>query len=402
MKILMFGWEFPPFNSGGLGTACQGLTKGLSSKGIDITFVLPQKVNLNVDYLKLVFGDKKKHKNCYVINSLLQAYSTSESYEKKFLFESEEQIAYGNNLFEEVERYESIAENIAMNEEFEIIHAHDWLTFKAGVAAKKVSGKSLVVHVHATEFDRTAGNGNNQYIYEIEKYGMENADLIIAVSNFTKNKIIDHYGISPDKIRVVHNSVEFENYSLEKIHKLKEHNKIVLFLGRLTIQKGPDYFLYAAKKILEKNHNVIFIIAGNGDMEKFLIQKAAELGISDRVLFTGFLRGEDIFKAYQMADVYVMPSVSEPFGITPLESIAHGTPVIISKQSGVSEVLNHCLKVDFWDIDELSNKIISVLNYKELHQALIENSSKELEKMNWEKSAQNCIDVYNELKGGKK
>jgi len=214
----MFGWEFPPFNSGGLGTACQGLTKGLSSKGIDITFVLPQKVNLNVDYLKLVFGDKKKHKNCYVINSLLQAYSTSESYEKKFLFESEEQIAYGNNLFEEVERYESIAENIAMNEEFEIIHAHDWLTFKAGVAAKKVSGKSLVVHVHATEFDRTAGNGNNQYIYEIEKYGMENADLIIAVSNFTKNKIIDHYGISPDKIRVVHNSVEFENYSLEKIN----------------------------------------------------------------------------------------------------------------------------------------------------------------------------------------
>ena len=398
MKVLMFGWEFPPYNSGGLGTACQGLTKALSTKGAQITFVLPKKVDLNLDYLKLVFGDKNS--SVYVVNSLLKAYLNHETYYQEFSI-NPHPTNYGLSLMEEVERYGRIAEEIARQEEFDVIHAHDWLTFKAGIAAKKVSGKKLVVHVHATEFDRTGGQGNNQLVYDIERQGMHEADMIIAVSNFTKNKIVEHYGVSPAKIRVVHNSVDFENYELSKIPKLREHNKIVLYLGRLTIQKGPDYFIYAAKKVLEKYKNVIFVVAGSGDMEKFLINKTAELGISDHVLFTGFLRGEDLFKAYKMADLYVMPSVSEPFGITPLESMMTGTPTIISKQSGVSEILTHCLKVDFWDVNEMSNKIICALKYKELHETLKENGFKEVQKIKWENSADKTLGVYNELLGVK-
>jgi len=398
MKVLMFGWEFPPYNSGGLGTACQGLTKALSAKGAQITFVLPKKVDLNLDYLKLVFGDKNS--SVYVVNSLLKAYLNHETYYQEFSI-NPHPTNYGLSLMEEVERYGRIAEEIARQEEFDVIHAHDWLTFKAGIAAKKVSGKKLVVHVHATEFDRTGGQGNNQLVYDIERQGMHEADMIIAVSNFTKNKIVEHYGVSPAKIRVVHNSVDFENYELSKIPKLREHNKIVLYLGRLTIQKGPDYFIYAAKKVLEKYKNVIFVVAGSGDMEKFLINKTAELGISDHVLFTGFLRGEDLFKAYKMADLYVMPSVSEPFGITPLESMMTGTPTIISKQSGVSEILTHCLKVDFWDVNEMSNKIICALKYKELHETLKENGFKEVQKIKWENSADKTLGVYNELLGVK-
>lgn len=392
----MFGWEFPPFNSGGLGTACEGLTKALSAKGTEIVFVLPKKVDLNINYAKLVFGDKNS--SFYVVNSLLKSYLNPDSYAQEF-FMNNNPRNYGVSLMEEVERYGKIAEEIAMNENFDVIHAHDWLTFKAGIAAKMVSGKKLVVHVHATEFDRTGGQGNNQLVYDIEKQGMHEADLIIAVSNYTKNKIIENYGISPEKIRVVHNSVDFENYTLSKLSKLKENNKIVLYLGRLTIQKGPDYFIYAAKKVLEKYPNVIFVVAGSGDMEKFLINKTAELGISDRVLFTGFLRGEDLYRAYKMADLYVMPSVSEPFGITPLESLMTGTPVIISRQSGVSEVLNHCLKVDFWDVNDLSNKIIAVLRHEELCSSLRENGFKEVQKIKWENSAEKTIGVYNELLG---
>lgn len=392
----MFGWEFPPFNSGGLGTACEGLTKALSAKGTEVVFVLPKKVDINLNYAKLVFGDNKN--SFYVVNSLLKSYLNPDSYAHEF-FMNNHPGDYGVSLMEEVERYGRIAAEIALNENFDVIHAHDWLTFKAGIAAKNATGKKLVVHIHATEFDRTGGQGNNQQVYNIEREGMHAADLVIAVSNFTKNKIVENYGVSPEKIRVVHNSVDFENYELSRISKLKENNKIVLYLGRLTIQKGPDYFIYSAKRVLEKYPNVIFVVAGSGDMEKFLINKTAELGISDRVIFTGFLRGEDLQKAYKMADLYVMPSVSEPFGITPLESLMSGTPVIISKQSGVSEILTHCLKVDFWDVDELSNKIISVLRHNELYSTLRENGFKEAQSVKWENSAEKTIGVYNELLG---
>jgi glycosyltransferase involved in cell wall biosynthesis len=407
MKVLMFGWEFPPFNSGGLGTACYGLTKGLHKHGIDVTFVLPSAdISLKADFVRIVSAENSKHVRKIAIKSIITGYMSQQEYsqESSRVWNSKgskKGYIYGKNLFEEVERFAKNAEAIALEENFDVIHSHDWMTYLAGIKAKKVSGKPLVVHMHATEFDRTADHPN-QMIYDIERLGLEQADKIIAVSNLTKNKIIQHYGINPDKIEVVHNAVEFnENKFKKENFRIKEDDKIVLFLGRITIQKGPEYFVYAAKKALEVDPNIKFIFAGDGDMAPFIIEKTAELGISDKVLFTGFLRGAEIDKAYQMADVYVMPSVSEPFGITPLEAMRNNTPVIISKQSGVSEVINNCLKVDFWDIDQLANKIISVLKYPELHECLQENGISEVKRFNWEIPAKKCIEVYNQSRGVK-
>jgi glycosyltransferase involved in cell wall biosynthesis len=303
---------------------------------------------------------------------------------------------YGANLFEEVKRYALAARKIAEQESFDVIHAHDWLTFLAGIEAKKVSKKPLVTHVHATEFDRTGMQGVNQHVYDIEKQGMEAADAVTPVSHFTKELIVKHYGINPDKIHVVHNAVEFENADIEP-HKLPQ--KTVLFLGRVTIQKGPDYFIDAAKKVLEVYPDVRFVVAGSGDMETDMIEKASHYGIGDKVLFTGFLRGPDIDRAYRMADVYVMPSVSEPFGLTPLEAIKNGTPAIISKQSGVSEVLKNALKVDFWDVNELANKICGVLKHKALKEELLAHEQHELGQISWDKSADTCHDVYRRVLG---
>ena len=403
VKVLMFGWEFPPYNSGGLGTACAGLTKGLSKSGAEVIFVLPKKVNLFVDYLKIVFGDTDSLRSHYFINSLLKGYSTEKSYlDRLSVEEKSRRKFYGQNLLEEVLRYAEIGAEIAKREKFDIIHAHDWLTAKAAIAAKRISGKHFVLHIHATEFDRSADGGVNQAVYEIEREGMHEADLVLAVSNFTRKKIIKHYGVSPEKVRVVHNAVDFENYALEKMHELKKNNKIVLFLGRLTLQKGPDYFVRAAKRVLEHYPDVIFVVAGSGDMERQMIRLAAEMGISHKFIFTGFLRGDDTKKAYQMADLYVMPSVSEPFGLTPLEALMNGTPVLISRQSGVSEVLSHCLKTDFWDTDEMANKIVSVLRHEELKRCLRENGRAEVGKMSWDEPAKRCVDIYEELLGGEK
>jgi glycosyltransferase involved in cell wall biosynthesis len=293
----------------------------------------------------------------------------------------------------EVERFARAAEEIAAGETFDVIHCHDWLTFKAGVNVKRRTKKPLIVHVHATEFDRTGGNGRNEHVYNIEREGMHAADKIIAVSNFTKNMIVNNYGIDPNKVEVVHNAVEFTDYNTER-RKINNYDKVVLFLGRITLQKGPDYFIESASKVLKKMSNVKFIIAGSGDMEYKMIEKAAQMGIGDKVLFAGFLEGADIDRAYKMADVYVMPSVSEPFGITPLEAMRNGTPVIISKQSGVSEVIQNCLKVDFWDTDQMANKILGVLKYGELHEEMKKNGSREIKKFSWDVPAGKCINVY--------
>ncbi|MBD3355165.1 glycosyltransferase [Candidatus Woesearchaeota archaeon] len=409
MKILMFGWEFPPHNSGGLGTACYGLTKGLNHHGAKVTFVLPvSQPSMKSDFVKLISADVSRGIEKIGINSPIKGYMTSKEYYSEYskevlgYGEKRRSPLYGRDLFEEVRRYAAKAKLIAEDEEFDVIHAHDWMTYQAGINAKKGSGKPFVIHVHATEFDRT-GNNPNQYVYDIEKHGMQEADKILAVSNFTKDKIIKHYGISPDKIHVVHNAVEFNSNNFQQeSFKIKEKDKVVLFLGRITIQKGPDYFLYAAKKALELDPNIKFIVAGSGDMEQFMIEKAAEFGIADKVLFSGFLRGKDIDKAYQIADLYIMPSVSEPFGITPLESMRNNTPVLISKQSGVSEVVNHCLKVDFWDIDEIVNKMLGVLKYRELSEELKHHGSLEVKKFSWNNPAERCMEVYRKLMEGPK
>ncbi len=398
MKVLMFGWEFPPHNSGGLGVACQGLSRALSETGVEVIFVLPKKVTTDESF-RFVFAD-----NVFItvrtVDALLTPYVTSEQYGS--VVRQMGSSIYGNNLFEEVMRYAMRAKDIALKEEFDVIHAHDWLSFPAGIEAKRVTGKPLVVHVHATEFDR-GGGGVNQDVYKVEKAGMEAADKVITVSDFTKNLVMEHYGIPAEKISVVHNGIESKDYPAKNeddfgIEALKNAGyKIVLFVGRLTLQKGPDYFLYAAKRILEYNPKTMFVIAGSGDMEGKIMQMAAELNLSKNILFVGFLRGEALSRVYHSADVFVMPSVSEPFGITPLESLLHGTPVIMSKQSGASEVILHAMKMDFWDVDEMADKVLSVIEHPCLKQEMSKNGNKEVSSCSWDKAASKLHSVYKEV-----
>lgn len=418
MKVLMFGWEFPPYNQGGLGTACHGLVNGLLEHNTHVYFVLPKmlgggqdhphpSVNL-VDASQPIYRTMKNGKILPTIevDSSLLPYQNSAAYDE-YLEEivrrkignanpSHHNKLYGKDLLKEVDRYAHKAAAIAEVHDHDVIHAHDWMAYPAGEVAKTQSGKPMIAHVHATEFDRTGGNPN-QHVYDIERRGMHAADHIIAVSEFTKQKIIEHYGIEPDKIEVVHNAVDIDAEYFSKPHHLTEKDKIVLFLGRMTLQKGPDYFIQMAKKVLDKKKRVKFVMAGTGDMMKHIIHESANLGIADKILFTGFLRGDEIDRVYQSADLYVMPSVSEPFGITPLEAIKNGTPVLISKQSGVSEVIVNALKVDFWDVDAMASKVLSVLSYPPLHNQLKRQSKGELKRMSWRKQAEKVKGVYHKV-----
>lgn len=399
IKVLMFGWEFPPFNSGGLGTACLGLTRALSRSNVGLLFVLPKKVNLSADYLKFLFADVDLNNfNIEQVPGLLYPYITSDGYTK--MREEAASKVYGRNLLEEVKLYGERAAKIARKNKFDIIHAHDWLAFPAGIKAKKISGKPLVVHIHATEFDRTGGNGVNQNVYNIEREGMHYADGIITVSSRVKNMIMQHYGVPGKKIQVVHNGIDLTEFhgvpaGLEALRA--GGNRIVLFLGRITLQKGPDYFIHMAKKVLEHTPNVYFVVSGSGDMEHQMMRLAASYGISDRIIYAGFARGRDVEALYKGADIYVMPSVSEPFGLTPLESMANGTPVLMSKQSGVSEVVSHALKTHFWDIDEMASQLITLLQNDSLAKTLSERGFEEVKHINWDKAAAKCVNFYEQL-----
>lgn len=395
----MFGWEFPPHNSGGLGVACYGLTKSLSRANISVTFVLPKKLGgLEHDFLKIVFANIRNIK-LRTVTSIIHPYITAELYDE-YLLKTPESELYGLNLFDEVRRYGLQAKLIAMEEEYDVIHAHDWLSFRAGIEAKRVSGKPLIVHVHATEFDRTAGNPN-QYIYEEERRGLHAADCIIAVSQHTKNVIVQHYGISPEKVMVVHNGIDHEehrHYLPEALSNIRtQGKKIVLFVGRITIQKGPDYFIKVAKRVLEYDPNVLFVISGSGDMEHQIIRLASDMGLGDKIVFAGFVRGDELLKLYRAADLYVMPSVSEPFGLTALEALANGTPILVSKQSGVSEVLTHVLKSDFWDIDDMADKIVNVVQSPGLQSTLGELGATDVEQVTWESAAGKCTQIYKDI-----
>jgi len=397
-RVLMFGWELPPFNSGGLGVACFELARSLTQFGVKVTFVLPQTQEIKIPFLKLLFADEGKLK-VKPVKTSLHPYISSELAEKG----KADKDKYSRELVEEVEEYGRRAGKIAKYENFDIIHAHDWLSFPAGVEAKKVSGKPLVVHVHATEFDRSGGECVDARIYEIEKRGLDNADKIIVVSDFTKRKIVKYYGVDAKKVEVVHNgltSARSKNKAgLETFRKTGY--RVVLFLGRMTLQKGPDWFLKAAQKVLEVYPKVLFIMAGTGDMERQVIEEAARMGISDKVLFTGYVQDEDLSRMYKAADLYVMPSVSEPFGLVALEALSHKTPVIISKQSGVSETVEHALKVDFWDTDEIANKINAILRSPSLRSCLRKYGETEAKKNNWKKAALKCIGVYRSFAGSK-
>src|SRR3989338_5603628 len=399
IRVLMFGWEFPPHNSGGLGTACYGLSRSLSRSNVDIAFVLPKKLEgLDHDLLHILFANIKNIK-FRGEHALVHPYITEELYEE-YLRTAPKSELYGLNLFDEVRRYGLHARGIAREEAHDLIHAHDWLSFRAGIEARRVSGKPLVVHVHATEFDRTAGHPN-QHIYDEERMGMHAADCVITVSQHTKNIAVEHYGVLPEKIMVVHNGVDGAAYQRllppAFAHVKSEGKKIVLFVGRITIQKGPDYFIKKAKRVLEFDPNVLFVISGGGDMEQQIIRLAAEMGLSEHVVFAGFVRGDELVKLYRAADLFVMPSVSEPFGLTALESLASGTPILVSKQSGVSEVLTHALKSDFWDIDDMTDKIVNVLSSPGLKQTLGVLGASDAERASWEKSAGKCVTIYKQL-----
>ena len=426
IRVFMLGWEFPPFISGGLGTACYGLTKAMDELGVKVTFVLPKMVQSEyATHVKLLtpgswrrqvhrVREKVTWRNVRFrpIRSTLQAYVTPDAYVEKIeralgLKQGIESRAgsraeprggpdYSGDLYREIHRYASVAAELARDEDFDVIHAHDWMTYPAGIAVAEVTGKPLVVHVHSTEFDRS-GEHVNQTIYDIEREGMERADKVVAVSHFTRSIVLSRYGIPAEKVEVVYNGVERNHAAPMANMSVRRDEKLVLFLGRITMQKGPEYFLQAAKKVLEVMENVKFVMAGSGDMLYRAVEMAAELGIGQKVLFTGFLRGDDVRRIYRMADLYVMPSVSEPFGIAPLEALDNDVPAIISKQSGVSEVLRHVLKVDFWDVTEMANKIVAVLKYPPLQMTLRNHGNFEVRKLRWKDAARNCLKIYREM-----
>ena len=424
MKVLMFGWEFPPHITGGLGTASYGLTKGLVKHDVEVLFVVPKAYGdedqravriVNASDIPVNYKSKEIqefwNKLTYLeIGSNIMPYIDPEEFENlyenegKTLKEKEHLILgekynftgkYGKNLMEEVARYALVGASIAQKYDFDIIHAHDWLTYSAGIAAQQVSGKPLVVHMHATEYDRSGEGRVNSEVFNLEQSGMQQADLVISVSNLTRNTVIKKYGIPAEKVVTVHNAiepVEKEDLNVKKVVK----EKVVTFLGRLTFQKGPEYFVEAAKKILEKDKNVRFVMAGNGDMMNQLIRRVAELKIADKFHFTGFLKGEDVDRMFMLSDVFVMPSVSEPFGLVPLEAMRSDVPVVISKQSGVAEVLQNALKVDFWDVDGLSDAIYGLLHYKSLAKLFIKEGKVEVENLKWEHAAKKIKELYAE------
>lgn len=388
----MFGWELPPYNTGGLGVACYGMAKGLSLQGVPIAFALPKQLNVNVPFMQVLSHDLQGVE-ITAINSLLEAYTNETHYTQTVINSQNPPHIYGSTLYEETLRFGQMGASWSRNQPYDLIHTHDWLTYPAGIEAKKISGKPLVAHIHATEYDRTGGNINTQ-IADIEYQGLNAADQVIAVSHYTKNIVNKQYGVPLEKIHVVHNGVDLVDFQPHEIKRIFPNKKIVLFVGRLTFQKGVDYFLQSAKEVIKTNPDTIFLIVGYGDMYQELIMKAALLGIADKVIFTGFLQGEKLRACYQMADAFVMPSVSEPYGIVALEALAAQTPAIISKQSGVSESVNHTFKVDFWDTKKMAEMISTVLTYPKLADKMAYKALRETQKLTWEKTAERIIKVY--------
>lgn len=458
MRILMLGWEFPPFIAGGLGVACYGLTRALDRLGHQVTFILPRPVDRShASHVRLLSPDEVRARTGLRLPASAKARATAAAADQPYTMDGFEHAVfravpasfaspypgfdlarrprdagdpsitgpsapaedepalppipglpgdpaapppamradagYGGDLLGDADRYARLVVSLARREAFDVIHAHDWLTYPAGIALAKVARKPLVVHVHSTEFDRS-GEAVNQPVFEIERRGMHEADRVIAVSEFTKAICVERFGVPASKVDVVYNGIDRRDQQPPPGAQIEAGDKIVLFLGRLTMQKGPEYFIAAAKRVLEKYDQVKFVVAGAGDQAQEMIELAAEMGVGHKVLFTGFLRGRDVERVFRMADCYVMPSVSEPFGIAALEAIHHDVPVILSKQSGASEVLSHVLKVDFWDVDEMANKILAVLRFPPLSQTLRQHGTFELRQLTWEGAAEKCLRSY--------
>lgn len=412
----MFGWEFPPHILGGLGTASYGLTKGMAENGnMDISFVIPKPHGDEDKSFARIIGACDtpiawRDTDWDYVNSRIGNVMDPQLY-----FDLRDHIyadfnymnvndlgcidfsgRYPDNLLEEINNYSIVAGVIARTVDFDIIHSHDWLTYPAGIHAKQVTGKPLVIHVHATDFDRSRGNVNPT-VFGIERDGMLNADHIITVSNLTRRTVIEKYGIDPAKVTTVHNAVEPLSEELKNIQVPKSKEKVVTFLGRITMQKGPEYFVEAAAKVLQKVHNVRFVMAGSGDMMEKMINLAAQKDIADRFHFPGFQKGKQVYEMLKASDVYIMPSVSEPFGISPLEAMQMGVPSIISKQSGGAEILNHVIKTDYWDIDAMADAIYSIITYPAMYKQLHDEGLTEVNGIQWIKAGKKVIDIYNNL-----
>ena len=422
MKVLMFGWEFPPHILGGLGTASYGITKGLSAQpDVHITFCLPKpwgdedKSFMNIiglsetpivwrdvdyDFVKQRLGNRMTPEQYYQLRDHIYADFSYRLTDDLGCIEFSGK--YPDNLQDEINNYSIVAGVIARQQEYDIIHAHDWLTYPAGIHAKNVSGKPLVIHVHATDFDRSRGHVNPT-VYGIEKDGMDHADCIMCVSELTRQTVINHYHQDPAKCITMHNAVyPLSQDILDMVEeKRKEHQqrkeKIVTFLGRITMQKGPEYFVEAASLVLQRTHNIRFCMAGSGDMMNDMINLVASRGIADRFHFHGFMRGKQVYEAFADSDVYIMPSVSEPFGISPLEAMQCGVPSIISKQSGCAEILDKCIKTDYWDINAMADAMYSLCTNESLHEYLKIEGKNEVAQITWEKVGKRIYDVYNQL-----
>ena len=412
----MFGWEFPPHILGGLGTASYGITKGIAQNGdMDITFVIPKpwgdepkeyaKIiganctpvawrDVNWDYVQGRIGNVMDPQLYYDLRDHI--YSDFNYMNTNDLGCIEFSGRYPDNLLEEINNYSIVAGVIARTIPCDIIHAHDWLTYPAGIHAKQVTGKPLVIHVHATDFDRSRGHVNPT-VFNIERDGMIHADHIITVCNLTRRTVIEHYGIPPDKVTTVHNAVEPLSQEYLEIKPPHKHDKVVTFLGRITMQKGPEYFVEAAAQVLHKLHNVQFVMAGSGDMMEKMINLAAKRDIADRFHFTGFLKGKQVYEMLAASDVYIMPSVSEPFGISPLEAMQMGVPSIISKQSGCAEILDNVIKVDYWDTNAIADAVYSILMYPAMYKQLRDHGRDEVGRIVWKKAGAKIIDIYKRL-----
>ncbi len=416
MKALMFGWEFPPHILGGLGTASYGLTKGMYNNGdMEISFVIPKPQgdeekgfaniiganctpvawrDVNRDYVEGRIGKVMDPQLYFDLRDHI--YADFNYMRLNDLGCIEFSGRYPDNIIEEINNYSIVAGVISRTIPCDVIHSHDWLTYPAGIHAKNVTGKPLVIHVHATDFDRSRGNVNPT-VFGIEKDGMENADHIITVSDLTRRTVIDKYGISPDKVTTVHNAVIPLSDELLNLPRREKKDKVITFLGRITMQKGPEYFVEAAAKVLQKNRNIRFVMAGSGDMMDDMIRLAAKRNIADRFHFTGFLRGRQVYEMLADSDVYVMPSVSEPFGISPLEAMEMGVPSIISKQSGCAEILDYVIKTDYWDIDAMADAIHALVSYPGLHNMLRDKGIEEIHRITWEKAGKKVIDIYRQV-----
>ncbi len=393
MKVLMLGWELPPYNSGGLGVACYQLCKALSKKGVDIEFVLPYTADHNIDFMSINAAHPQD------VEQVLKAGIAYDSF--KYIKNNGESVDV--DIFGQAAIYEQAVERIVKLAEFDVIHAHDWLTCRAALRAKELTGKPMIVHIHSVEADRAGKEyGGNQFVREVEELSMMLADKVISVSNHTKRAIIREYGIPADKIQVIHNSFDIENVVPDEganayryIEYMKQQGyRIVASVGRLTIQKGLPNLLHAFQEVVQRNPKTLLLIVGSGEQYYELILLAAQLGISKNVVFTDFQRGKRYRDAYSVADLFVMPSISEPFGLTPLEAIGYGTPALISKQSGVSEIIRNCLKVDFWDVKEMANQISSVLSNDVLRDELFANAAQEYERLSWDNAAATLFEVY--------